>query len=97
MNSRKSALAKLQPVLPSAAVDYWGDITATENECRVMIFARGPRRSPSCAQVYSTAKCPSGERLTRPFKLAKLISATLKMPVTFSGAGRWLSAEIKPR
>ena len=97
MNSRKSAIAKIKPVIPSATVDRWGDITATVNECRVLIFTRGPRRSPSCAQVYSTVKCPAGECLTRPFKLAKLISAALKMPVTFSAANRLVSAEIKPR
>lgn len=100
MKSRKETLATVQPIITAlgglAKVDNWGDITAEVEDCRMIIFTRGPRRAPSTVQVFSTVRCPESARLTRPFKLAKLIAKTLNLPVTFSAAGRAVSATINP-
>lgn len=100
MTSRKATLAALRPLVAnlnaSIKVDHWGDISMETSTCRCIVFTRGPRRSPSSIQVFSTVKCPGEKRLTESFNLAKSVARSLNFPVTFSAAGRLTSATIKP-
>lgn len=100
MKSRKATLALIQPVIHTLKgdikVDNWGDISISVNDCRVIIFTRGSRRSPSSIQCFSTVRCPEADCVTRALQLAKKVAVTLNFPVTFSAAGRMISATVKP-
>lgn len=99
MKSRKSTLRVITPVITGIGgqikLSAFGDIHITANDCRCIIFTRGPRRSPSSVQVFSTVHCPEQERVTRSFKFAKIVAKTLEMPVNFSAAGREISGQVK--
>jgi hypothetical protein len=93
--NRTSTIKALSAAGFKAKLDVWGGISAeTENGVRVIVNTSGERRCHKKihhVSVFSTVRTPSSLRLTEGFRIAKTIRDVLKMPVTFSAAGRMVA------